>query len=94
MTCSACAHIDKHGWHGIEGSAHCHDCHHTWTSKRAAHCPTCCEHFTSYTASDLHDGPNGCRNPAEIPELAWSDTFQAWTTVKDLQARFQPGEAA
>jgi hypothetical protein len=93
MTCPACAHTDRHGWHGIEGHAHCHDCHHTWKSKRAAYCPTCCEHFTSYTASDLYDGPNGCIDPREIPELAWSDHYEAWT-VKAVEARFQPDEAA
>jgi hypothetical protein len=93
MTCSACAHTDAHGWHGLEGSAHCHDCHHTWKSKRAAHCPTCCEQFTSYSTSDLHDGSNGCIDPNEIPELTWSTTYKAWTTVTDLQARFPLREA-
>jgi hypothetical protein len=39
MTCSACAHTDTHGWHGLEGQAHCPDCHRSWKSKRAAHCP-------------------------------------------------------
>jgi hypothetical protein len=92
MTCPACTHTDQHGWHGIEGSAHCHQCHLTWKSKRAAHCPTCCSHFTSYTASDRHDGPNGCIDPNDIPQLAWSNTYKAWT-VTALQARFPLREA-
>jgi len=68
-TCEDCVDADTFGWHGIDGAAHCHDCHLTWTSKRAAHCPACCCHFTSYSAADLHDGPNGCIRPAEVEGL-------------------------
>jgi hypothetical protein len=82
--CPECAHTDKHGWHGIEGAAHCHDCHLTWTSKRAAHCPACCAHFTSYTASDLHDGRNGCIQPAEVPGLRRAADGKSWALARDV----------
>jgi hypothetical protein len=76
--CDLCAHTDAHGWHGIDGAAHCHDCHLTWRSRRAAHCPACCEHFTSYSASDLHDGPDGCVLPATVPGLALAADGCTW----------------
>jgi hypothetical protein len=87
-TCQSCVHTDQHGWHGIEGSAHCHSCHLTWKSKRAAHCPTCCEHFTSYSASDLHDGPNGCLNPSEIPGLKRAADGHSWRCADTPQGAF------
>jgi hypothetical protein len=75
-----CAHTDATGWHGVEGAAHCHDggCHLTWRGRRSCHCPLCHHQFGSISASDFHDGPNGCLNPAEVPALMWSERFQAW----------------
>jgi len=76
--CALCAHTDEYGWHGVEGAAHCHDCHWTWRGKAICHCPACCQTFGSISASDFHDGEAGCLNPAEIPGLMWSERKRAW----------------
>jgi hypothetical protein len=94
MTCSACTHVDLDGWTGLEGQAHCSDCHWSWQRKRAAHCPSCHEQFSSYSASDWHDTPQGCRDPNDIPELTWSTTFKAWTTIKAAEPPFPLQEAS
>jgi hypothetical protein len=94
MNCQACAHNDRHGWTGLEGQAHCADCHWTWRSRRAAHCPSCCSHFTSYTASDLHDGPTGCIPPAEIDGLKLAVDGYSWRCADThTQAISAPGSA-
>jgi hypothetical protein len=93
-TCVACAHTDATGWHGVDGATHCHSCHLTWTSRRAAHCPVCCEHFTSYSASDLHDAPNGCIPPAEVEGLKLAaDGFSWRRTDEHTRAVSAPGSA-
>src|SRR5215218_255979 len=83
--CDLCVHAELHGWHGVEGSAHCANCHLTWTSIRAAHCPSCHEHFTSYTASDLHDGPNGCIRPGEVPGLRLAVDGRSWRCAAEFR---------
>jgi hypothetical protein len=94
ITCEACVSTERHGWHGIDGAAHCHDCHLTWTSKRAAHCPVCCCHFTSYSAADLHDGPNGCLPPAEVEGLKLAADGFSWRRADEhTWAVSAPGSA-
>jgi hypothetical protein len=93
--CFMCRLTDLLGWHGFPGAAHCGTCHVTWTSKRAAHCPACCEHFTSYSASDLHDGPNGCIPPEEVPGLMLAADGLSWRRADThTRAISAPGSAA
>ena len=92
--CEACSHTDGNGWHGIDGAAHRHDCHLAWTSKRAAHCPACCEHFTSYSAADLHDGPNGCITAVEVEGLKLAADGFSWRRADEhTRAVSAPGSA-
>jgi len=76
--CEPCRRADTEGWHGVEGAAHCAECHKTWRSQRATHCAQCCCHFSSYSASDLHDGLHGCLDPAEIPGLKLAADGFSW----------------
>jgi hypothetical protein len=89
-SCLACVRIGRDGWHGMDGEAHCHDCHHTWTSRRAAHCPACCRHFTSYSSSDLHDGPKGCLDPERVEGLVLADDGFSWRLASHGFARGGP----
>jgi len=92
--CGLCAHTELHGWHGREGVAHCSDCHLSWRSTRAAHCPACHEHFTSYSASDLHDGPNGCIRPREVPGLRLAVDGRSWRRADEHRGPISaPGSA-
>src|SRR5262249_22896360 len=54
--------------------------HFGWTSHQAAHCPNpdCCEHFTSISAADEHDGPDGCLDPSTVPTLALCADGRTW----------------
>jgi hypothetical protein len=49
---------------------HCHDCDRTWSALGEAHCATCCAHFTSDSAFDLHlaraDSDEPCHDPATV----------------------------
>lgn len=87
--CAECASTLDHGWTGRDDGAHCHDCHRTWTSCRAAHCPECHEHFTSYSASDHHDGREGCIPPAEVRALRRAADGRAWRLAADRFGRPQ-----
>jgi hypothetical protein len=94
LVCALCRHTDEHGWHGVEGAAHCSDCHLTWRSKRAAHCPICCEHFTSYSAAILHESPNGCWPPEEVPALKLARDRYSWRRADEHGAAISaPGSA-
>jgi hypothetical protein len=50
----------------------CSKCDRRWGGDRQAHCPTCCAHFGSLRAFDLHlgplpaSGPQSCRDPARL----------------------------
>jgi hypothetical protein len=94
--CALCTHTEEHGWHGINGAAHCHTCHLTWTSRRAAHCPKCCAHFTSYSAADLHDRgcEVGCWPCAEVPGLTLAADGQSWRLARDPGASISAGRSA
>lgn len=72
--CEICTHAAEHHWWGmIDGKniTHCKKCHRTWklSQARQAHCATCCAHFSSPSAFDLHlrNGQTGpaCRPPGE-----------------------------
>jgi hypothetical protein len=95
--CETCRRADTEGWTGLNDAAHCHSCHYTWTSKRAAHCPACCEHFTSYSASDLHDGPDGCIPPATVPGLVLAADGRTWRLADQSRlpiSAASPGDSA
>src|SRR5215510_2887066 len=77
--CEACRRTDVEGFTGLpSGTAHCGWCHFEWTSHQAAHCPACCAHFTSYSASDEHEGEGGCLDPATVPSLALAADGVTW----------------
>jgi hypothetical protein len=67
--CEVCAYADEHGdWvDAIPGLTHCRRCHGSWSQRsELQHCTACCRTFTSETAADIHRGPEGCRDPAEL----------------------------
>lgn len=79
MTCTVCEETDRVGWLTQSGS-HCRDCHRSWTSKKQAHCPTCCAHFSTPNLFDAHLLARGCQDPATV-------------TRKDGTPRFRQDEA-
>jgi hypothetical protein len=66
-TCPRCQHAKAHGWWGPpRGLAHCRKCHRDWRGTAQAHCVTCCQHFSTYSAADLHLTRTGCRPPDQV----------------------------
>ena len=46
--------------------SHCGRCHRNWPmGSPQAHCVTCCAHFSTHRACDLHLTATGCRPPPE-----------------------------
>lgn len=67
--CDLCANVEREGWWGESGVTHCRLCHRTWKmTTKQAHCMTCCEHFSSPSAFDLHllplDAGEACADPS------------------------------
>ncbi len=66
-TCPRCQHAKAHGWWGPpRGLTHCRKCHRDWRGTAQAHCVTCCAHFGTYNAADLHLTASGCRPPDTV----------------------------
>jgi len=95
-TCTPCNHGKETGWFGElpdEATAHCRKCHRNWKRHGDGHCDTCCEHFASDKAFDLHrDGTHGvdrhCVDPGTVvwatgtPKLFLHETVYGpiWST--------------
>jgi hypothetical protein len=66
-SCARCAHANQHGWWGPPtGLTHCRKCHRDWPmGSPQLHCVTCCAHFSTSRACDVHLTATGCRPPGE-----------------------------
>jgi hypothetical protein len=99
--CSVCAYAASHGWWGPNHrGTHCRMCHRSWTAKRAAHCPVCCEHFATDATAQLHwaGGSYGARHldPRAVPSLVqdcdgvWHMAGSRPASIEQLCAGPQP----
>jgi len=63
--CPRCAHAGQHGWWGPPSRlTHCRACHRDWPmGSPQIHCVTCCAHFSTPRACDLHLTATGCQPP-------------------------------
>ena len=65
--CFRCTCATEQGWWGPpSGLTHCRACHRDWPAgSPQIHCVTCCAHFSTPRACDLHLTATGCRPPGE-----------------------------
>ncbi len=104
--CLRCTHVAEHGWWGGPRQlTHCRRCHRDWPmGSPQAHCVTCCAHFSTARAADLHLTATGCRLPGECKDktgqprlVLGADKYGAiWRMAGTKPAHWQwgPKEAA
>jgi hypothetical protein len=68
--CARCEHATRHGWWGPPHDlTHCCKCHRDWRmGSPQAHCVTCCAHFSTTRAADVHLMETGCRPPDDCKD--------------------------